>query len=108
MPRDDDSLVADMLEIAERALRLLGSSTRTQFEGDEKLQLALVHLIQQIGEAASRVSDSRRKIMPSVAWRQIIGMRHRLVHEYHNVDLDVVWQVAAGDLPTLIDALRNP
>jgi uncharacterized protein with HEPN domain len=72
---------------------------------DENLHLACVHLVQVIGEAASRVSAETRARNPEVPWRQIIGMRHRVVHGYLEVDLEIVWQVISDDLPELIAVL---
>ena len=59
-----------------------------------------------ISEAASKTSDATRRELESVPWREIIGMRNRLVHGYAAVDHDVVWAVATMDLPALITELE--
>ncbi len=68
--------------------------------------MALTHLIQTIGEAARLVSPAGRASVPALPWNAITGMRHHLVHDYLNVDLDIVWQTATTRMDELINALR--
>lgn len=105
MRHDDSVYLRHMLETARRA-GALGGDDRDRFLADEAKQLALVHLIQVLGEAARRVSVETRALHPAIPWNQIIGMRHRVVHDYLAVDLDIVWAVVSTDLPDLITALQ--
>ncbi|MEO0409825.1 MAG: HepT-like ribonuclease domain-containing protein, partial [Cyanobacteria bacterium P01_A01_bin.135] len=57
--------------------------------------------------AARRVSDTTRQALPAIAWQEINGMRNRLVHEYDDIDLNIVWDVIQADIPDLIEALRT-
>lgn len=59
-----------------------------------------------IGEAARQVSREFTVIHPEVPWENIIGMRHKVVHDYLGVDEDIVWQVVTGDLPKLVESLE--
>ena len=79
---------------------------REAFDQDDNLRLALAHLIQIIGEAAARVSDSFRAEHKDIPWRAIVGMRHKIVHDYIFVNYDIVWAVATIDVPTLIKQLE--
>jgi uncharacterized protein with HEPN domain len=75
------------------------------------IQLAVVRLLEIIGEAATRTTEAIREEHPAIPWRQISGMRNRLIHGYDSVDLDIVWSVLTGDLPDLVaqlDAIVNP
>jgi uncharacterized protein with HEPN domain len=74
MGRPDEALLADMLDAAERIQSRLGAVTRSAFDENEDLQLAMAYLIQVIGEAASRLSEDQRRALPTVPWRDIIGM----------------------------------
>lgn len=74
---------------------------------DEILRLALTRLVQVIGEAAQHVSMEFREKYPEVPWHEIIGMRHRIVHDYLNVDEEVIWEVIQHDLPPLVDILTR-
>jgi uncharacterized protein with HEPN domain len=71
------------------------------------LQLVLLHLIEIVGEAANRVPQETRATLPSVAWPQIINMRHRLVHGYDTIDFGIVWDTVQEDLPRLAAALER-
>ena len=65
----------------------------------------LVHWVQVIGEAASRVSHKTLASHPGIPWRRIVGMRHRIVHDYMNIDEDILWEVVTRSLPELIEIL---
>ena len=71
------------------------------------LQLALIRLIEVIGEAAGRVSDDTRNQISSVPWPLVIAMRNRLIHGYFDVDVDRVWDTVVNDLPALIAAIET-
>ena len=107
MQRDDRVYVGHGLDTARRVLRLIEGVSRTQFDDDEALRLAVTHLLQTIGEAARRVSQPFRDPHPQVPWPAIIGMRHRIVHDYLNVDEEIVWQTATTELPPLIGLLEG-
>lgn len=98
--------VGHMLDMARKAVGKTHGILRAQYDADENLRLALIHLIQTIGEAARRVSPEFCKSYPGVRWADIVGMRHKVVHDYLGVDEDVVWQVATEDLHELIAALE--
>jgi len=65
------------------------------------------HLIQTLGEAARRVSVSYRVAHPEIPWSEIIGMRHKIVHDYLSVDFDLVWDVSRYEIPRLLLQLRR-
>ena len=70
------------------------------------LVMAVVKCVEIIGEAANQVSEEGRTCVPSLPWRDIIDMRHRLVHAYYDINLDVVWSTIQKDLPPLIEAIQ--
>jgi uncharacterized protein with HEPN domain len=107
MPKDDWVYVGHMLDMSIQAREILSGKNRVDFNQEIVLQLALTHLIQVIGEAAQQVSKEFQDLHPQVPWREIIGMRHRLVHDYLNVDEDVVWEVVQNDLPQLVTILEE-
>lgn len=98
--RGDAQRVADMLEATEK-LEEQAVKGRDRFNQDEIVQLALVHLVQIIGEAASRMSDDLRQRHPEIPWRQVVGMRNRVVHGYFEVDLDLLRDAVTLDVPQL-------
>ena len=107
MQRDDLVYVGHMLDMTRSAANKITGITRQNYDDDENLRLALTHLIQTIGEAARQVSPEFRQTHDEIPWRQIIGMRHRVVHDYLHVDYDIVWDVSTVNLPPLIEQLAS-
>jgi uncharacterized protein with HEPN domain len=67
---------------------------------------SLAHLLQTIGEAARRVSREYQKAHPEIPWGGIVGMRHKVVHDYMDVDEDVVWKTSVEEIPRLVVVLE--
>lgn len=107
MKGDDGVYLGHMLDAARKAHAKVATITRSQFDADENLRLAVTHLLQIIGEAARRVSDEARDARPSIPWKAVVGMRHKVVHDYFGVDEDVVWNTARNELPPLIGVLTG-
>lgn len=99
---DDLSRLKHIRDAAKEALFFVKERTRQDLNSDRLLSLALVRLIEIIGEAANGVSEPCRTQYNTIPWRQMIGMRNRLVHAYFEVDLDIVWQVITHDLDSLL------
>ena len=85
------------------ALLVTRGMNRDSFLGDLKTQLALRHQIIIIGETVKRLSSSFREEHQQIPWADIAGMRDRLVHEYDNVDTDLLWDVVEVDIPELLE-----
>jgi len=105
--RPDDILLVDMLLAAREAVEFLRVSTPEAFQQDRMRQLAVIKSIEVIGEAASQISKEFRELHSALPWREIVGMRHRLVHGYFEIDLSRVWQTVCDDLPKLIEAIAH-
>jgi uncharacterized protein with HEPN domain len=71
------------------------------FLENSMMRFACVKQIEIIGEAANMISPETKAIFTDLEWKQIIGIRHILVHEYFGVDFDLIWQVIINDLPLL-------
>jgi uncharacterized protein with HEPN domain len=80
---------------------------RAELDGDRKLALSLVKEVEIIGEAAVGVTDAARAELPQIPWLDMIGMRHRLVHAYFDINLDVLWKTVQEDLPPLVASLED-
>jgi len=91
-----------MLDAARKARALARKHKRKDLETDETLALALVKLVEIVGEAANRVSDEFQESLPELPWAEMIAMRNRLIHDYAHVDNDQVWGTVNRDLPELI------
>ena len=94
-----------------KRLAVFGSALRVEFgpefDGDRMLVLSLVKDVEIIGEAAYRTSEAARRDLPLIPWADVIAMRHRLVHAYFDINLDVLWQTLVEDLPELISLIET-
>ncbi|GAB4145492.1 MAG: DUF86 domain-containing protein [Cyanobacteria bacterium J069] len=106
MQRDLQFLL-DRLQSAELVSRYIAQCSRDSFIADVQLQDAVIRRLLIIAEAARRVSDATRFALPEIAWSEINGMRNRLVHEYDDVNLNIVWDVVQNEIPTLISVLKS-
>ena len=104
-----DPLVAlrHMLDHAREAVELARGRSRTDLDADRLLQLALTRLVEIVGEAASRVPAELQGRHPGLPWREAIGARNRLIHGYDFVDLDILWEIVATDLPQAIPQIEQ-
>ena len=105
--RDDQVSLQQMLDSTRKALYLATSRSRPALDDDWVTTLALMQLLQIIGEAARRLSDGIRQQYPQVPWGQFIGLRNRLIHGYDTIDLDRLWEVLTVDLPQLATNLER-
>jgi uncharacterized protein with HEPN domain len=109
MPRDEESSqISDRIRYehivaAARDLETMTSGqSRADLDNNMLLRRAAIHAIQEIGEAAARISDAGRLLAPELPWGSIVQMRHIVVHVYWGVDLNRVWRVATENISTLL------
>ena len=98
--RDDRQRLHYILDAIKRIDRHAKRGRRA-FEENELVHTWMIHHIQIIGEAASKLTPSFRKTHHDIPWPQIIKMRHVLVHDYFGIDLAEVWAAVERDLPSL-------
>ncbi len=96
-----------MREAAEKAIAYTEGRDRSILDRDEMRTLAVVRLVEIIGEAARAVSEPTRTQFPEISWREIVGTRDRLIHGYEEVDLDILWTIVTDDLPVLVSELNR-
>lgn len=98
--RDVRERLLDMQEAIERILKYTVAG-RGEFDENELVQTWVVHHLEIVGEAASAVPEDFRRLHPQVPWKQIVAMRHILIHQYFGIDTEAVWAVVDNDLPQL-------
>lgn len=104
---DDTPRLRHMLDHAVEAVEIAANRERRDLDQDRLLNLALVRLIEIVGEAANRVSPELQEAHASIPWRKISGARNRLIHGYDDVDFDILWDTIQLDLPPLIEQLKD-
>ncbi len=108
MSRHESTLrLQHMLDQSPEAVEMLSGKSREDLDRDRQLNLALVRLLEIVGEAANRVPPEDRERYRNIPWYEIIGLRNRLIHGYDSVDFDVLWQIIHEDLPVLIAELGD-
>ena len=105
--RNNQVYIGHMLDTAKKAISFIEGLSREDFDNNEMLRISLVHLLQTIGEAARRVSIDFRSAYPEIPWQSVVGMRSKIVHDYIDIDEDVVWNTVKNDLPFLILELEK-
>lgn len=88
--RDPRVRLLHMREYAQKAVAMAQGHTVADLESDEKLRLALTHLVELVGEAASQVPFDYQEQYPQIPWPKVVGMRNRLIHGYDFVDNDIL------------------
>ena len=105
--RDDLTRLRHMLEHSKEAVELVVARNRIDLDEDRLLNLALVRLMEIIGEAAGKVSREITEKNSQIPWLEIVGLRNRLIHGYDEVDFDILWEIVTGDLPVLLPELEK-
>ncbi len=96
-----------MLAHAREAIELCQTRSRAELDQQRLVQLSLVRLLEIVGEAARRVPEETQLRHPEILWRQIIGLRNRLIHGYDAIDFDIMWATVTIDLPPLVEMLEH-
>jgi len=87
----------------ESILKFAKGKTYTNFKHDEQLNFAVIYAVGQIGEHANNLTQEFCEKYSHIPWRQIIAMRHRIVHDYHGVNMDITWETVQHDIPALLE-----
>lgn len=107
MERDDRVYILHAIDAAEKAVEISNRINRDDLDSDEIYALALVRLLEIIGEAANLVSVDYKDKNPNIPWKHMISMRNRLIHGYFDINYDIVWDTVKNDLPSLVKLLKG-
>ena len=97
----DPRRLQHMLEAIDLAFDYVGNRDKEAFVADKARYHGVLYNIAVVGEAANMLTSEFRESHPNTPWKQIIGLRNFLIHDYHNVEEDFVWDVIQKDLPLL-------
>ncbi len=105
--RPIDLLLSDMLDAIGRIEEYTQGLSYETFSSDQKSIDAVVRNLEIIGEAANRLPDELKEKHSDVEWHKVIGLRHRIVHDYFGIDIQIIWHILHKDLPALREDLSR-
>ncbi len=105
--RTDRNLLSDIREAIHRISAYIVEASYETFMADIKTQDAVIRNLEIIGEASKNLSEQVRAEYSDIPWRNMAGVRDRLIHHYFGVNLDIVWQIATIELPQVLSALEK-
>ena len=106
MHAEDRIRLLHMVEAAQAAMRFVAGRQRSELQSDQMLLFAVLHAIEVMGEAASKVAEDVRTENENIPWKAIVGMRNRLIHAYFDVDTDMVWETLQIEIPAVLTNLK--
>ena len=106
-PRNWKIRIADILQCITKILRYTKGYSFDDFQADEKTIDSVLRNLEIIGEAARHVPTEIRAKHPELPWAEMLTMRNIVIHEYHGVNLSIIWQTVKEDLPPLVSHLKR-
>ncbi len=105
--RRDLDYLRDMQEAIQRIIEYTNDLSFEHFELDRKTQDAVVRNLEIIGEATKRLSPQLRKTHAQISWKNIAGLRDKLIHHYFGIDYETVWTIIQDELPDLLIQIES-
>ena len=98
----DQEIILDLYHALKQILTFTQNMDKQEFINDEKTQSSVLYQLVIMGEAVNRLSEQFKNQYPQIPFNEIRGMRNRVVHEYKEVDCDIIWEAIQKDIPELI------
>jgi len=106
--KDNDKIrIKHIIDASEEALSFVDNVKREKFFKNRMLILSVIKEIEISGEAASKISEETKTKYSNVPWKDIVGMRNRLIHSYFDVNIELVWNTIKNNLNPLISSLKE-
>jgi uncharacterized protein with HEPN domain len=105
--RSDSELLADTKEAVIRVNDYIENLSYEQFLEDKKTQDAVVRNLEIIGEAAKNISEELKTSYPQIPWKDLAGVRDKLIHHYFGVNFDIVWNIVKQELPQVFSQIEE-
>jgi uncharacterized protein with HEPN domain len=104
----DDTIYLEHIENSLKRIIFYASNvTKEVFLEDIQMQDACIRQIEIMGEATKKISDAFKEKYPEIPWKDMSGMRDKLIHDYLDVDLNIVYQTVAIDIPVLLPKIEE-
>ncbi len=105
--KNDQAYLEHILTSIEKIQSFVKGISKADFDQNPIIQDAIIRNIEVIGEASKKVSKQLTQAHPDIPWQDMAGMRDKLIHDYLDVDLDVVWKTVEMDLPLLKELINR-
>jgi uncharacterized protein with HEPN domain len=99
--RDDTARLGHILDAICRVETYLNNVTKAEFSSNNMMQDAVVRQIEIIGEASRQISEDLQARHPELPWFEMRGIRNKIVHDYLEINQDIIWDTTQNDLPSL-------
>jgi uncharacterized protein with HEPN domain len=107
MTREYADYINDIVDSVHAVEEFVRGMTFEDFASDRKTIYAVIRAMEVMGEAAKKIPEAVRSAHPAIPWKQMAGIRDKLIHEYFGVELDVLWKTIQEDLPSLKTAIED-
>jgi uncharacterized protein with HEPN domain len=101
MKKDDSVYLHHIMDAFVQIERYTDGVSHDDFMENRLLQDGVIRQLEVMGEAARNLTEDLRNEYPNIPWRQMIGLRNRMIHAYFNVNLQIIWEIIQGDIPNL-------
>ena len=105
--KDDTIYIDHILKSIDNILEYTKGFNKKRFSENTLIQDAVIRNFEIIGEATKKISNAFRLSYPEIPWKEMAGMRDKLIHDYLGVDIEVIWKSIKDDLPTLKRLIGN-
>jgi uncharacterized protein with HEPN domain len=106
MKENDRIRIQHIIDAAQEALSFVRNTDQENFSNNRMMILSVIKEIEIIGEAVSKISDETKSKYYDIPWKDIVGMRNRLIHGYFEADVKLVWNTTKINLPPLVSSLE--
>lgn len=105
--RKDSLRLHHIVEATSHIADFIKGVAKDDFDADYEKQSAVIRQFEIIGEAAGKLSVELVECYKEIDWPKVVGMRHKMIHDYFDVDVNIVWITAINDVPALQNAIQK-